>query len=127
MNRWRAKPKSRRAKWQVLMIGAAIGIMPAWAQRHCPSQAALIQMATLSFAVPGIVVWGLWSYRRKPRFIGGLILVTALHGLVLYAVRPMLPFGSGLTLITLIFLECLAGCVVVLRLVLGRNEIPRLL
>jgi multidrug transporter EmrE-like cation transporter len=107
------------------MIGAAAGLVTAWASRQWPNHATYIQMILLSLAVLGIIAWGLWSYRRKPGFIGGLVLVAILHGFVLYAIHSMLPFRSGLSLFALLSLECVTGSVVVLKLVGESNEIPR--
>jgi peptidoglycan/LPS O-acetylase OafA/YrhL len=125
VNRWRAEQKSKRTKRKSSVIGAVAGLVAAWACRQWPNHATCIQVTFLSFAVLGIVAWELWSYRRKPRFIGGLVLVAVLHGFVLYSIRSMLPFRSGLFLCALLFFECLAALIVVLKLVDESNEIPR--
>jgi hypothetical protein len=74
-------------------------------------------MVFYSTLVVGLLLLSLWSDRRRPRYLRGMLLALLLHGVTLLLIRPLFPFKTVLAIVPTAFFECVVLVVVMLRIV----------
>jgi hypothetical protein len=100
----------------------AVGLICAVAAGHWNKLTGPIQMAMHSVLIVGLMLVGIWSDRRHPRFAIAICSMLAVHGLVLFAMRGLFPFSTILTVIPLFMMEGMMLFAVMLKILdVGRT------
>jgi hypothetical protein len=92
-------------KHAIAFAGIAVGLLGAAAASHWSNFAAPIQMAMYSVMIVGLLLVGVWSDRRRPRFAIAICSMLAVHGIVLFTMRGLFPFRTILVVLPLALIE----------------------
>lgn len=94
------------SKKQVTMIlCVVVGAAGAAAVDRWPACIVLSQMTLYSVTIPGLLMSGVWSDRRRDRYWVAVSLAFVLHAALLFFIRSYFPFQSILTLVPMAIAE----------------------
>lgn len=102
--------KKRAVNWRAHIIGASFGLTALAASIKFPEQKSWIQLCLVTLMVGYLAIGDVWRLWRKPGFLRGLVIATAVHSAVSAVLWRSLPIH----ILTLVMIAGVEGVLLLL-------------
>lgn len=111
-----AKADEMQKKHKRMILGGAVGLCAAASEGIWPNHVTALQMAFYSIMSLGVAVMGVWSDRRRPRYLTAICTAILIHTVILFLLRTVFPFKTVLTVVPIALLEAVILYAIMLKI-----------